>query len=87
MEIQYDVVEYHNQCRLGKTETVLIEGYDKVVKLYFGRTYRDSIDVDAKVFVKSVVPLDIGAFYDVKLTEVIDYDMLGVYDNTESEMK
>lgn len=78
MEIQYDVVEYNNGKRIGTTEKVLIEGYDKVIKMYFGRTYRDSIDVDAKVFIKSATPLDTGSFYDVKLEEIIDYDMLGV---------
>ena len=72
MEIQYDVVEQNNQKRIGSIEKVLIEGYDKVVKLYFGRTYRDSID-------------DIGSFYDVELIDVIDYDMLGVYNEKESE--
>ena len=84
MEIQYDVVEKYNQARVGNIETVLIEGYDKVVKLYYGRTYRDSIDVDAKIFVKSKYPLDTGCFYDVKLTEVLDYDMIGVYDKKAS---
>ena len=84
MEIQYDVVDNNNQLRVNAVETVLVEGYDKVVKLYFGRTYRDSIDVDAKVFVKSEIPLDIGGFYDVKLTEVLDYDMIGVYEKKES---
>ncbi|MBQ2966910.1 MAG: 30S ribosomal protein S12 methylthiotransferase RimO [Clostridia bacterium] len=77
MELQYEIVEAHNNSRIGRTEKVLVEGYDRVIKLYFGRTYRDSIDVDAKVFVHSEKTLDIGGFYDVKLTDVLDYDMLG----------
>lgn len=77
METQYSVVETYNEKRLGTVERVLIEGYDRVIKMYFGRTYRDSLDVDAKVFINADKTLDIGAFYDVKLTDILDYDMLG----------
>ncbi len=76
MEIQYEVVESHNTKRVGGTERVLIEGYDRVIRMYFGRTYRDSLDVDAKVFLNTDKTLDIGTFCDVKLTDMLDYDML-----------
>lgn len=79
MEMQYEVVQINNEKRIGKTEQVLIEGYDKVVKLYYGRTYKDSIDVDGKVFIHSEKRLDTGMFYDVELTDVLDYDMLAEY--------
>ena len=79
MEMQYDVVQQNNEKRIGNTEEVLIEGYDKITKLFYGRTKRDSVDVDEKVFVKGKKPLDTGSFYDVKLTDVLDYDMLGEF--------
>lgn len=79
MEMQYDVVQQNNEKRIGNTEEVLIEGYDKITKLFYGRTKRDSVDVDEKVFVKGKIPLDTGSFYDVKLTDVLDYDMLGEF--------
>ena len=79
MEMQYDVVQQNNEKRIGNTEEVLIEGYDKITKLFYGRTKRDSVDVDEKVFVKGKIPLDTGNFYDVKLTDVLDYDMLGEF--------
>lgn len=79
MEMQYDVVQQNNEKRIGNTEEVLIEGYDKITKLFYGRTKRDSVDVDEKVFVKSKIPLDTGSFYDVQLTDVLDYDMLGEF--------
>ncbi len=79
MEMQYEIVQQNNMKRIGKVETVLVEGYDKVVKLYYGRTYRDSIDVDSKVFISSHKTLDTGGFYDVKLTDVLDYDMLAEF--------
>ena len=87
MEVQYSIVQEINEARVGKEELVLIEGYDKIVKLYFGRTYRDSIDVDAKVFVKSDIKLLEGNFYNVKITEVLDYDVLGEYIAKEGENK
>lgn len=77
METQYNVVQQNNEKRIGNTEEVLIEGYDKITKLFYGRTKRDSVDVDEKVFVKGKIPLDTGSFYDVKLTDMLDYDMLG----------
>ncbi len=85
MQLQYDAVYENNQKRLNKFETVLIEGYDKIVKLYFGRTYRDSIDVDAKVFVKSDIPLTAGEFYEVYITDVLDYDVLGEYQHRKED--
>lgn len=81
MQLQYEAVEYNNSKRIGKEETVLIEGYDKIIKLYYGRTYRDSIDVDAKVFVKSSVQLKTGHFYPVSIIESLDYDVLAEYLN------
>ncbi|MBR4030426.1 MAG: MiaB/RimO family radical SAM methylthiotransferase, partial [Clostridia bacterium] len=79
MQLQYDAVEYNNSKRIGKEETVLVEGYDKIIKLYYGRTYRDSIDVDAKVFIKSSVKLKTGEFYPVSIIESLDYDVLAEY--------
>ena len=86
MEAQYGVVEEKNSKRVNNIERVLIEGFDKVIKLYYGRTYRDSVDVDAKVFVQSEKMLDIGGFYDVKLTEALDYDMLAEIVELEGEI-
>ena len=53
MLAQEDVTEALNAEKVGKTVTVLVEGYDVIVEQYFGRTEADSTDIDGKVFFKS----------------------------------
>ena len=78
MELQYDVMQKHNNRMLGKTFTVLVEGYDKYASSYFGRSYMDAPDIDTKLFFTSPKPLRAGTFVKVRVEDVIDYDLLGV---------
>ncbi|MBQ2897796.1 MAG: 30S ribosomal protein S12 methylthiotransferase RimO [Clostridia bacterium] len=76
-ELLMEITEQKNQQKIGKTVKVLVEGKDKVLKMYYGRTYADSIDVDPKVFFKSDEPVKEGEFIQVKYTDYIDCDMIG----------
>jgi ribosomal protein S12 methylthiotransferase len=77
MQTQLTVTEEKNKKYLGKTLTVLIDGYDAVGEVYFGRSYADAPDVDGKVYFKSRRRLNAGMFIDVKIDEVLDYDLVG----------
>ncbi|MBO5433362.1 MAG: TRAM domain-containing protein, partial [Clostridia bacterium] len=61
----------------GKQVKVLVEGKDNVLKMYYGRTYGDSIDVDPKVFFKSDKLIHPGEFVDIRITDYIDCDLVG----------
>lgn len=76
-EIIIEITEQKNEEKIGETVKVLVEGVDKVLKMYYGRTYADSIDVDPKVFFKSEKAIEPGTFINVKLFDYIDCDMLG----------
>ena len=63
--------------RLGQTLTVLIEDYDFDNKLYFGRSYADSPDIDGMVYFSSETTYHPGDFAEVKITDCLEYDLLG----------
>ena len=50
MEIQKAVAEELGKRRIGQVLSVITEGFDEDNLLYFGRSYADSPDVDAKVY-------------------------------------
>lgn len=78
MEIQYDIMQQHNSDMIGRTLTVLVEGYDRYSSSYYGRSYMDAPDIDTKLFFTSPKPLRAGSFVQVKVEDVIDYDLLGI---------
>lgn len=77
MLAQEDVTEALNAEKVGKTVTVLVEGYDVIVEQYFGRTEADSTDIDGKVFFKSKKKLSEGDFTEVVIDNYSEYDLFG----------
>lgn len=76
-ELLMGITDTKNQEKIGKTASVLVEGKDKVLKMYYGRTYGDSIDVDPKVFFASEDEFEEGQMVKVKFVDYIDCDMIG----------
>ena len=77
MQTQLTVAEEISSAKVGSTLTVLCDGYDTVAEVYYGRSYADAPDVDGKVYFKSRRRINPGAFVEVKITEALDYDLLG----------
>ena len=77
MREQSAVAERLAERRLGEIMTVLIEGYDASVKYYFGRTEADAPEVDCKIFFPCSRKLKEGDFVKVRITDWLDYDLLG----------
>ena len=67
-----------NRTLLGCKLKVLCDGFDEVSKTYYGRTYMDAYDIDGKVFFTSERPVSEGEFVGVEITEIFDYDLIGV---------
>ncbi len=63
--------------KVGSTLRVFCEGYDPVSETYFGRSEADAPDVDGKIFFTSKKKLPEGCFAYVKITEALDYDLIG----------
>lgn len=77
MEAQYVIHAQNNENLVGKTLTVLVEGYDKVGETYFGRTEMDAPEIDGKIYFSAKRRLRDGEFIKVKVTETLDYDLVG----------
>jgi ribosomal protein S12 methylthiotransferase len=78
MQNQFTVHENFNNSMVGKALTVLCEGFDKASGVYFGRSQYDSPDIDGKVYFSSKSrKIAEGEFVSVKITDVLDYDLLG----------
>lgn len=76
MEVLNEISYLQNQQKIGKTFKVIID--KKEAGKYIGRTEYDSVEVDNEVIIKSKVPLPIGEFVNVKITNAYDYDLEGV---------
>ena len=77
MSKQMNISEEYNQKQLGKTLTVLCEGYDPVSEAHFGRSYADAPEIDGKVYFTSYNRIPEGSFVTVEITEILDYDLIG----------
>ena len=77
MSTQLRVAEEKNAERIGKTVTVLCEGYDPVAETHYGRTVADAPEVDGKIYFSAPRHLAVGEFYPVRIEEAVDYDLVG----------
>ena len=77
MREQLEVNEAKNREMVGKTITVLCEDYDPVSEVHFGRGVGDAPEIDGKIYFKSDMRVAPGSFVQVKIREVLDYDLIG----------
>ena len=78
MQTQLTVAEELGQSKVGSVQKVLCDGFDTVAEVYYGRSYADAPDVDGKVYFTSPKrKISTGAFVEVRITEAMDYDLIG----------
>jgi ribosomal protein S12 methylthiotransferase len=75
MQLQQQISLDLNGNRVGKTFKVIIDRKDG--DYYIGRTQYDSPEVDNEVLVPADRVLDIGKFYQVKITGAAEFDLYG----------
>ena len=78
MREQLEINEDNNKKMIGKVITVLCEDFDPVSEVHFGRSANDAPEIDGKVYFKSDIRIAPGSFLEVKVREVVDYDLYGV---------
>jgi ribosomal protein S12 methylthiotransferase len=79
-ETQKDIVRELNSVYLGQTITVLVEGeHEETELLIQGRHTGQAPDIDGKVIINDFGGEDvqIGDLVQIKITEVLDYDLVG----------
>lgn len=77
MREQLEINEENNKKYIGKTIRVLCEDFDPVSEAHFGRSAADAPEIDGKVYFKAEHRIAPGSFVDVKIREVVDYDLYG----------
>ncbi len=76
MAAQQKISSQTNAKFLGSTISVLIE--EKQDSTYIGRSQGDAPEVDGVVYVHTKDNLRIGKFVQVKITDTLEYDLVGV---------
>ena len=78
MEEQMRIMEENSIKMLGKTITVLFEGYDDESNLYFGRSVADSPDIDGRLYF-DILDKDVkeGEFLNIKINKFDNCDLIG----------
>ena len=77
MKQQALLAERLNEAKLGQHVEVVVEGFDKYAECYYGRSRADAPEIDGKIFFTSEEKHVMGDFVKVRLTEVMDYDLMG----------
>ncbi|MCM8831190.1 MAG: 30S ribosomal protein S12 methylthiotransferase RimO [Candidatus Omnitrophica bacterium] len=75
MSLQKQIASQFNQKFVGSTLKVLVE--EKEDGLYIGRSQFDAYEIDGVVFLKNN-KLKIGDFYNTKIIDAYEYDLVGV---------
>lgn len=78
MDQQMIIAVKKNKALVGEIIEIVIEGFDRYGDCYFGRSAADAPEIDGKIFFtsggKRQVP---GNFVKVKITDMLDYDLIG----------
>ncbi len=78
MQLQQKISREINEDWIGRQAVVLIEEKDSDSSgVYRGRTERDAPEVDGQVIVHSEKILKPGQFVNVKITDALEYDLVG----------
>jgi ribosomal protein S12 methylthiotransferase len=77
MEQQETNICDYNNHQIGLKIKVLTEGFDRYAECYFGRGEADAPDIDGKVFFTSKEKVKAGTFVNVKVTDIMDWDLMG----------
>ncbi len=80
MALQMEISAEKNREKLGTSPLVLCEGFDAVSDAYYGRSAADAPEIDGKIFFTSPRRVSPGDFVKVRITETLDYDLVGEVD-------
>ena len=77
MKMQMQINTEDNEKKIGSVVRVLVEDFDPVSEAHFGRTAADAPEIDGKVYFKCERRVAPGSMIDVKVRDVVDYDLYG----------
>ncbi len=74
MSLQENISNEINLSKIGNTYKVIIDSEED--EYYIGRTEFDSPEVDQEVLINKNFKLEIGSFYNVKITDALAFDLI-----------
>jgi ribosomal protein S12 methylthiotransferase len=74
MEIQRSISAERNETLIGRTVRVLIDRKENGMAV--GRTQWDAPEIDQEVYVRDGQDLRVGNFYEVRIVDALEYDLL-----------
>ena len=77
MKAQMQINAEQNEKKVGSVVRVLVEDFDPVSEAHFGRSAADAPEIDGKVYFKAEQRVAPGSMIDVKIRDVLDYDLYG----------
>ena len=77
IKLQRKIVAENNKQFIGKTLNVVVEGIDYDKAMFFGRSEYQAPEIDTVVYFKSKTDLNVGSIYNIKITKVRGYDLVG----------
>lgn len=79
MRVQQNISADMNQEKVGRLFKTIIDRVEG--DYYIGRTEFDSPDVDPEMLIKADRDIAIGSFYNVRVTDAVDFDLYGVIED------
>ncbi len=77
LTLQGEITKAQQEALIGRTLTVLCEGYDRYAECFYGRSGAEAPDIDGRIFFRSDKPVNSGDFVRVTLTERVDFELIG----------
>ena len=77
MTLEQEISKIKLEEKIGNEYETLIEGITSDGKYYIGRSYMDIPNEDGVIFVKKEKENLLGKFVNCKITDVIEYDLIG----------
>lgn len=75
--LQSEITLAKQEKLVGKTVSVMVEGFDRYAECFFGRSEMEAPDIDGKVFFTAKNSLPAGDIVKVKITECMDFELIG----------
>ncbi|HKL10329.1 MAG TPA: 30S ribosomal protein S12 methylthiotransferase RimO [Clostridia bacterium] len=85
MILQKQISENANNKRIGMNVKAIIDEKVENEDVYIGRTQYDAPEVDGVLYIYAKSKLAPGDFVNVKITDALEYDLIGVIENESAE--
>lgn len=65
------------ESMIGEESEVVVEGYDRYLEHYFGRSAMFAPEIDGMIYFTSTNKLNVGDFAQIRFTDVLDNNLIG----------